>query len=106
MTLTQIKDLLVTVDPDIKHYYSMEETESYSFWEETQLLSFTADNRHPTSEEGWRFYVHLYTTIEGDPKAASFFETLDDDPRTTVRWTVDYDRESGYIHHIFECEGF
>lgn len=106
MTLTEIRDLLVAVDPKIKHYFSMEETERYSYWEETRRLSFTADNRHPSSEEGWHFYVHLFTKTQGDPMAASFYDALDEDFRTTVIWTVDYDTESGYIHHIFECEGF
>lgn len=106
MTLNEIRDLLVTVDPKIKHYFSMEESKSYSYWEETRRLPFVADDGHPSSEEGWHFYVHLYTTLENDPKAAAFFETLDRDPRTAVSWTVDPDRDSGYIHHIFDCEGF
>ena len=103
MTLNDIQDLLITVDPDIKHYFSMSEARSYSYWEETRRLSLTANGRH---EEGWHFYVHLFSKIEGDPKAASFFDTLDEDVRTTVTWTVDPMRDEGYIHLIFECEGY
>lgn len=106
MTLTDIKDLLVTVDPKIKHYFSMEESESYSFWEESRRLPFSGDDEHPAEDEAWRFYVHLFTRIEGDPKAASFFETLDHHPGIAVQWTIAPDRDAGYIHHIFECEGY
>lgn len=106
MTLTEIKELLVTVDPKIKHYFSMEKARRYSYWEETRRLPHVADDGHPSNEEGWRFYVHLFTTAQEDPMAAAFHRTLDGDPRTTVIWTVDHDAESGYIHHIFECEGY
>lgn len=106
MTLNEIRDLLVTVDPKIKHYFSMEKSKRYSYWEETRRLPFVADNGHPSDEEGWHFYVHLFTTAQGDPMATAFHAALDGDPRVTVIWTVDFDQESGYIHHIFECEGF
>lgn len=106
MTLSEIKALLVSADPNIKHYFSNESSEAYSFWEETRRLGFTAEDNHPVSDQAWRFYVHRYTKIEGDPVAAVIFETLDHDPRTTVRWIVDFDNESGYIHHIYECEGY
>lgn len=104
MTLTEIRDLLVTVDTGIKHYFSMSENrKAYSFWEETQRLSLMADDEH---EQGWRFYVHYFTRRENDPKALAFFTALDTDPRTTVRYTVDYEEDTGYIHHIYECEGY
>ncbi len=104
MTLSDIRTLLVSVDPNIKHYFSMGAGESYSYWEETNRLPFSADDRH---EEGWHFYVHFFTKTECDPVADSFFNTLDEDPRTTVRWTVgDREEDTGYIHHIYECEGY
>lgn len=103
MTLEQIKTLLVTADPNIRHYFSMQTGDAYSYWEETRRLGMTANNRH---NGGWRFYVHRYTKTENDATAQAIFNALDADPRTTVIWTNGgYDQESGYIHHIFECEG-
>ena len=77
MTLTEIKTLLVSADANIKHYFSKNTASEYSYWEETQQLPTIVDDRH---EEHWRFYVHRW--VQGG-----------------------YDRESGYLHHIFECEG-
>lgn len=101
MTLEQIRAFLVAVDPDIKHYFTMSDDGAYSYWEETSRLPFTADGRH---QDGWRFYVHRFTRQEGDQMALALFNALDADFRIAVRWTIGFDKESGYIHHIFECE--
>lgn len=103
MTLGDIRTLLVSVDPGIRHYFSTETDRDYTYWEELQRLPFTADGCH---EEGWRFYVHRFTRDEFDQVARRLFETLDADPRTAVIHRVDAERDTGYIHHIFECEGF
>lgn len=101
MTLTEIRDLLIQADPDIRHYFSTEENRDYTWWEETDRLPFTADNRHV---EGWTFYVHRFTRTENDPVAAALFTLLDSDPRVTVSYTQDYEPDTEYSHHIFRCE--
>lgn len=105
MTLGDIRTLLVSVDPDVRHYFSAGTDSDYTYWEETQCLPYTADDSH-SCVEGWRFYVHRFTRSEFDPVARRLFEALDTDPRTAVIHRVDAERETGYIHHIFECEGF
>lgn len=103
MTLEQIKTLLVSADAGIKHYFSKSTANSYSYWEETQQLPLTADGLHV---EAWRFYVHRFTKTENDTTADAIFAALDADPRVTVkRLQGGYDEKSGYLHHIFECEG-
>ena len=107
MTLNEIKALLVSADANIKHYFSMHGSEEpYSYWEETHMLPLTFDDRHQITDQAWRFKVHRFTKTEGDSVAASIFEALDQDPRVTVRWVTDFDKDSGFIHHIFECEGY
>ena len=106
MTLSDIKTLLASADPDIRHYFSMSSGDAYSFWEEVRRMRFTADDAHGSSDQAWRFYVHRYTMTEDDTVAQAIFNALDADPRTTVRWITDYDKQTGYIHHIFECEGY
>lgn len=103
MTLSDIRELLVSVDPEIRHYHSTSDAEAYTYWQETQRLPVMADDEH---EEAWRFYVHRYTRVEDDEIANRLFEALDQCEDTTVRHLVDYDSESGYIHHIYECEGY
>ena len=106
MTLDQIRDLLVEADPGIKHYFTMSDADAYSYWEETKPLPFVAEGGHPADARGWRFYVHRFTKIEGDPVAAEIYEHLDNSFRIAVRWTIDRENKTGYIHHIFECEAF
>lgn len=103
MTLGDIRTLLVSADPNIHHYFSTETDRDYTYWEETRRLPLTADDRHL---EAWRFWVHRFTRSEFDPVARRIFDLLDSDPRTSVIHTTDFDLESGYIHHIFECEGY
>ena len=103
MTLQDIRTLLLEADPGIQHYFCVKENEDYSYWEETQRLGLVADDTH---EEGWRFYVHRFTRTEDDPVAAAIFAALDADPRVTVIHTTDFERETGYIHHVFQCEGY
>lgn len=103
MTLIDIRNLLVSVDPNIRHYFTTETERDYSFWEEDQRLPMMADDVH---QEAWRFYVHRFTRDEFDPMTRLFFKTLDADPRVAVSETIDYEPDTGYIHHIFECEGY
>ena len=106
MTLNQIRALLVEADQDIRHYFIMSDAEAYSYWEETKPLPFVADGGHPAGDRGWRFYVHRYTKTEEDPVAEAIYNKLDSSDRVAVRWTIDRNNDSEYIHHIFECEGF
>lgn len=104
MTLGEIRDLLVSVDPDIRHHFSAEETVDYTYWENTRRLPLIADDRH---EEAWAFTVHRFTRDEFDPIAGRLFTALDTEPNVTVRYTGPvYEPDSGYLHHIYDCEGY
>ncbi len=104
MTKEDIRELLVSVDPDIKYKFSMSDADSYSYWEDTQRLPLIADDEH---KEAWRFYVHHFTKQEDDPVATAFFQALDQEPGITVSWTKGpREPDTGYIQHIFTCEGY
>lgn len=103
MTLKEIQDLLVSIDPDIRHYENKTKSKAYSVWEETRRLPMSADGEHL---EGWRFYVHRYTPYDPDMIAIRLFAILDSDVRVTVSHVVDYIEDTGTIHHIFECEAW
>lgn len=103
MTLAEIRSKLVAIDPDIRHHYSTESSRDYTYWSEITRLPLTADGVH---DEGWRFYVHRFTRNEFDPIARQIFDALDEDPRFAVREDRDFEPDTGYIHHIFTCEGY
>lgn len=106
MTLSDIRALLVTADPNIRHYFSMSKADGYTYWEETRRLGTVGDNGYLEEDQGWRFYVHRFTKSENDPVVAALSTVLNADPRTAFIHTVDPDPESDYVHHIFECEGY
>ena len=102
MTIDEIRDLVLSVDPDTMHHFSMSKAPAYSYWEETEPLDLHSEDR---TEEAWRFYVHFFTKTENDPRAREFFNVFDADPRVGVSWTISpREPDTGYIHHIFTCE--
>lgn len=102
MRLEEIRDLVLSADPKAQHYERAYGDASYTVWEETKRLSQTADDVH---EKGWKFYVHRYALEEFDEIAKRIEAALDADARVAYRYTVDYEQDTGIIHHIFECEG-
>lgn len=103
MTLSDIETLIGGVDAQARHYFSMSTADAYTYWEETQQLPLISDDRH---DEAWRFYVHRFTKDAADTVAVTLYSTLDADPRVTVIHTTDYETDSGYIHHTYQCEGY
>lgn len=104
MTLEEIRELVVSVDPEAAHYESARcGSAAYTVWREIRLLDLMAEDVH---QEGWSFQIDYYTKQENDPMAQAFRNTLDDDPRVAYAYLPDYEQDSGYIHHIFDCEGY
>ena len=105
MTLDDIKTLIVAVDPEARHYHSdKRNAPAYTVWREVERLDITADDRH--GDEAWAFQVDRFTKAEGDAIAAALFAALDADDRVAVAHLVDFEADTGYIHHIFDCEGY
>ena len=103
MTTEDIRELIVSVDPAAQRYESTNTGGNYTVWREFERLATLADNVHP---EAWSFQVDRFTHEEDDPIASALWNALDNDPRVSVRHIVDYEQETRYIHHIFDCEGF
>lgn len=104
MTLGEIKALVLSADPTAEHYESSRTgRESYTVWQEVRRLAATADDRHI---EGWAFQVDRFTRDEGDQIAEALFEALDNSDRVALSYAVDYEQDTEYIHHIYDCEGF
>ena len=103
MTASEIKTLLVTVDPNVQRYEhdGAGETDAYTVWYELQPVGCYGDGQ----EEGTiRFQVDRFTKEEDDTVAASLKETLEEQDDIAVDYRVDYERDTGYIHHIYVCE--
>ena len=103
MTLAEIKALVAAIDQESGHYESAcQEGDSYTTWRERNLLPLMADDQH---QEGWRFQIDRFTKDEDDEVARRIRAALDADDGVAYEYQVDYEQDTGYIHHIFACEG-
>ena len=104
MTASDIKTLLLSVDPDVQRYEhdGAGTADAYTVWYELRPLGFYGDGQ----EEGTiRFQVDRFSRDEDDAVAAALKETLEGQDDIAVEYRTDYERDTGYVHHIFVCEG-
>lgn len=107
MTVQDIRDLIMQVDENAKHYDATKEIEArrdFTVWMEYQAITFYADDGE--EEQGWRFEVNRFTKEEYDPIAEALRELLANTDGVTLEdYRVQYSHEYGYIRHIFDCTG-
>ena len=104
MTIQEIKDILTAVDPDAQRYDHDRagSGDAYTVWEEITPVGFYGDGQEQGSIH---FQVDRFTKEEDEPLAAGIRAALEEKDYITVDYRVDYERDTGYIHHIFDCEG-
>ena len=103
MTLDDIRALVISVDPFAGHYQSAHRPGmDYTVWQEIQRAGLRADNKMPC--KAWRFQIDRYTKNEHDPVAPALETALEANPFVAYDYLVDYEPDTGYIHHIFDCE--
>lgn len=104
MTVEEIKAIVVAVDANAGHYESAYQgAEAYTVWQELRPLPIEGDDGHKV--EAWAFQVDRFTKDEADAIAPAMRAALEAEPRVAFAYEVDYERDTGYIHHIFDCEG-
>lgn len=103
MTLEDIRELVAAIDPLASRYESANNTrESYTVWNETRMLGLMREDRH---EPAWAFQIHYFTKRENDTMANAIFAALEADYRVAFEYLQEYEQDTGYIHHIYSCEG-
>ena len=103
MTISEIKAFLVTVDPTIERYESSKrDTDAYTVWYETNPGRAPADDQ---KQDVIKFQVDRFTKTEDDATAAAIYNALDARDDIAFDYLVDYENDTGYIHHIYDCEG-
>lgn len=103
MTGSEIKTMLVAVDSTIQRYESSHAgSEAYTVWRELGPANIFADGQH---QGVMRFQVDRFTKTEDDTVAAAIYTALEARDDVTFEYIVDYETDTGYIHHIFDCEG-
>ena len=103
MTPADIQALVICVDPEANRYESeYREGEPYTVWYDRGPLDCVGDGEYLG---GIKFTIVRLTKSENDAVAAALFSTLDALDNIAFDYRPDYDPETGYILHIFECEG-
>ena len=104
MTVSEIKALVKSADATSSHYESAKRSGAdYTVWREVRMLDTTSDDIH---DEAWTFQIDRFTKTENDTVAATIRQKLDADPRVAYSYVVDYEPQTRYIHHIYDCEGY
>ena len=103
MTLEAIQAFVVSIDPNADHYESAyREGEPYTVWREKRTLPFMGDGQHVG---GIKFQIDRFTKTENDEIAASLYAALEANDAVAFEYLTVYEPDTGYIHHIYDCEG-
>ena len=103
MTLKAIQAFVVSVDPNADHYESAyREGDPYTIWYEQGPLPFVGDGEYLGAI---KFVIARITKEENDPVVAALTTALEESDTIAYDYKPDYDPETGYILHIFDCEG-
>lgn len=103
MTVREIQALVVSADPAAKHYESPHNGTDYTVWMEYQRIGISSDD---LSGGGWKFQIDRWTKEEYDPVAEQIEQVLNATPGVAFTYMVNYEQDSGYIRHMFDCEGY
>jgi hypothetical protein len=105
VTVDEIQAFVVSVDPHAGHYCSDHRTgEAYTVWREIRLITLEGDDA--CAEEAWVFQIDRFTKSEQDEIAAALLAALMASTGIAFRYFVTPpEPDTGYIHHIYDCEG-
>jgi hypothetical protein len=107
MKLNDFKARLLTIGPQLFHYFATGQTGSYMvLGEDSDGDTIHADNRK--SERATSGTLDYFTKIENDPVVKQIEDVLDSDDG--ISWylnSVQYEQDTGYIHFewVWEVDG-
>lgn len=103
MTLSDIKSFVVSCDSNAGHYESAyRDRDAYTVWFEKSTLPMMGDNKHIG---GIKFQIDRFTKSESDSIAAAIETALENRDDIAYEHVTSYEMDTGYIHHIYDCEG-
>lgn len=100
MILLEFGELLLTADPKATHYIPSKE-ENYTVWAEHGANSLIAEDTE--SEQAWKIQIDRFTKMEHDPVVQAITDLLNA-AGIGFEYLVDPEPDTGYIHHIWDCE--
>ena len=101
MTLTEFYNLIKAVDSDISAY-SGSGTGNYTVYHPYEIGGLRADGR--IVESRLKVQVDRYTRLDSDPIVESLGAALESTDDISFRHLIEFEPDTGYIHHIWDCE--
>ena len=100
MQLADFKNLLLTADSKATKWKGVG-TGNYTTWRPFEFPALMADGER--SEKIMRIQVDRFTKLDNDPVVTAIAEALAGDDDVAYEYLVDFEPDTGYIHHIFDC---
>lgn len=97
--LTAFKNLILQADPKATKFKGAG-GDSYTIWTPYSTDKTMADNRQ--DDIVWRIQVDRFTKKDNDPIAKAIYDKLEE-TGIPFKYEVDFEEDTGYIHHIFDC---
>lgn len=98
--LDAFKALILTVDPSATKNKG-DGQENYTVWRPYGLTGPRSNNKR--SCRVWKVQIDRLTKTDNDTIAAALLDALDAS-RIPYTYLLDYEQDTGYHHHIFDCE--
>lgn len=103
MTIEQFSALVMVIDPNATRYDAIgQHGDSYTVFSDYHTRARYA-NGVPAGT-AVSIQVDYFTRTENDPKATAFFNAFSQNDEITCVYDTDFENDSRYIHHIFDCE--
>lgn len=101
MTLQEFETVIKAADPSATHYAGTGKS-NYTRWREYGESSLHGGNMR--QERVLRIQVDRFTKLESDPVVAAIDAALERDDIAIRDHLIDFEPDTGYIHHIWDCE--
>lgn len=101
MTLDEFKTLLLSADPKATKWKGAG-TGNYTVWRPFEFPKLMADGLPASTVT--RIQVDRFTKIDDDPVATEIETVLSVNDDIAFEHLADFEEDTGYIHHIFNCE--
>ncbi len=103
MKLSDLRDLLLTIEVPVFHYHASKQPDKYIVWaEDTEGTSISANNKK--INQSIQGTIDYFTKTEFDPNVDKIQETLNS---AEISWrlnSIQYEEDTGYIHYEWVWE--
>ena len=104
MTIDAFVGIVQAIDADASRYQRLRKPsdKAYTVWSDYGTGTLYANGI--SARKTKKIQVDYFTFKEDDPVALAFFRAFSENDEITVVHNTDFETETRYIHHIFDCE--